>query len=414
MSNMTDMSKDASTTLLSALLIVTGFALVPFFVAQAQEQEEDPVSNTAPAPLLEPVQNAPASSPSTDFLSEMRLSAALDLYGLLPVQNVPLDGDRFRVRGAEISVHGPVDSLFDALVNFAGHDEVEEFEIALREGYVGSTKLIPASRFRLGKFLLGVGRLNQFHRHDWPFISAPMVQERFFGEEGVADSGAEYSLSLSELLSTDFHLDLTIGITNGYCFGNCPVGGGGQKPLTPTHYLHPVFFTSFGNDGDGSDENGHGSGAQLGLTYLARTDHTGERMRIVGADFTYKKRQGPLLVWLLQGEVYHRYLQPAALPLSEEVGAYFYAQRALDERWAAGVRLDAFTIPSLRLSNGEKRSNLNSGFVPIVAYKASELSTVRFAYTYFTEAREGDTDRIEQRFELQLVAVLGSHPTHDF
>lgn len=339
------------------------------------------------------------------LLGGMQQSAALDLLAPLPIQNGAPDGDRFRLRSAEFSFFGAVDPMFDARLTVVGEDDGGNIEFGVEEGYLASNKLIPMSRFRLGKMLLGFGRLNQFHPHDWPFISTPLVQQRFFAQssefftgEGVSDTGAEYSI----LLPLPFYLDLTLGVSNGYCFGECATGG--AKPLAPTHYLHPVFFSELED----------GGGIQYGLSYIGRTDADGSLMRVFGGDLTMKRREGKVLSWLVQSEVYHRYLKPSELPLQEQVGGYIFAQKGLDEQWSAGVRVDGFSDLSLTNAEGSHRKNLIYSFAPIISYRASEFSTVRAEYAYLNETREGDSDRPVQSIMLQFIGILGAHPAHDF
>ena len=92
---------------------------------------------------------------------------------------------KLAVREAEVFFYAPIDPIFDGVLGIAAHQEggVALFEI--HEATIGSTKLVPWSRFRVGQFFLGVGKLNSTHRHDWPFTSAPRVHQEFFGEEGV-------------------------------------------------------------------------------------------------------------------------------------------------------------------------------------------------------------------------------------
>lgn len=396
-----------------------GFSETPTPAASLNSADAALKNTEAPAAPSESISESPpvpppnipqVSSPRSSIgnvLANLQTSAALDLYAPFPMQNAGSDSERLRVRSAELLFFGPIDHLFDSTLSIAGHDENGEFELSLHEGYIGSTKLIPNARFRVGKFFLGVGRLNQFHQHDWPFISPPKSHAMFFAEtavdaaanEGAADTGAEFSY----LLPTDFYLDITAGITNGYCYGHCHTNGG-DRPLAPVHYLRPVMFFNLAN----------GSGMQTGFNYLARTESDGKHVRIAGIDLTYKKRQGRILDWLIQSEFYHRFTRPNGLPNVEEIGGYLYSEHGINEQWSAGLRLDAFTTPSLTFTTGDRRKNFDYGVVPVLTYKVSEFSTVRASYTFLNETREGDSNRPVQKIELQLISFLGAHPAHEF
>jgi MFS family permease len=103
--------------------------------------------------------------------------------------------------------------------------------------------------------MLGVGRLNQIHRHDWPFISAPRIHRELFGAESAIDSGFE----VGSLLPSSFYLDLTAGVTSGFKFGHSHSDG--ARPNVPTHYLRAATY----------NELPRGGGMQTGLNFLSRT-----------------------------------------------------------------------------------------------------------------------------------------------
>lgn len=332
-------------------------------------------------------------------LGGIQLFSALDLVSDFGIENPPVDSGRLRVRSFEIAAYAPVDPLFDALVNVAGHDEGGTTEIELHEAYISSTRLIPGTRFKAGQFFLGVGRLNQFHSHDWPFTSAPLVQTLFFAEEAVTDTGLE----VGHLVDAGIPIDIVAGVTNGWNYGHSHTSG--RRPLVATHYLHPTFFFDFGDS----------RGLLLGLNYIGRTDADSVQMRITGFDLTYKRRSGKILETLIQSEFYHRLRTSASIALEEDVGGYVFGQMALGEDgWSAGVRADVYTNLSLKFGTGDRRRNFNYALVPVLSYKASEFSTFRVSYTYSQETRQGDPARGEQKVELQLVTLIGAHPAHDF
>src|SRR5436309_5351 len=112
-----------------------------------------------------------------DSLYGLKFSVAGDLLA-----QVNTDGEYSIVpREGELLIYSPVDYLFNGQMSVTAGVEEGVPQVALEELFLGSTKLIPRSRFRVGQYFLSVGRLNQFHRHDWPFTSAPTVQENFFG-----------------------------------------------------------------------------------------------------------------------------------------------------------------------------------------------------------------------------------------
>lgn len=332
-----------------------------------------------------------------NILQNIQTSGAIDITAPFNFENS--EENKLDVRSAELIFFGPLDPTFDATLNVAAHNEKGEFALEVHEAYLSSSKLIPSSRFKVGKFFLGVGRLNQFHQHDWAFTSAPRVQKEFFGDEGVADSGGEFST----LLPMDSYWDITVGVTNGYTFGHSHDAG--KKPRVPTHYIHPVNFIDFGDAG----------ALQWGANYLGRTDAAGVQTQLYGLDFVFKKSEGKTLSLLLQSEIWYRNQSAPATKTSEEIGAYIFPQVSLTEQLYAGIRLDLFSELSRTFqSDGSKQNNLDYGFVPTLTYKHSEFTLFRVAYGYDVQTYQGESDALNQKIEIQLVSILGAHPAHSF
>jgi hypothetical protein len=333
------------------------------------------------------------------FLSEMKSTASLDLVSDVYTSVEEDRAFNVNIRSAEFMLYGPIDHLFDGVINFAGHTDEGEFKFELHEGYVASSKIIPSSRFRVGKFFLGLGRLNQFHQHDWSFTTAPKSHERFFSNEAAADTGLEYTY----VFPTDRFLEVTLGVTSGYCYGHCH--GPGKKPPRPLYYIHPVTFFEFSSQ----------SGIQFGLSYLTRKDHLQVETHLGGFDVTFKKRNGKRLLWLIQSEAYYQDQAGGASESRKELGGYWLTQYGLTQEWLLGLRLDGFSELSKKfITNNERRKNFDYALVPILTWKPSEFSTLRFSYTYDVETAQGDKDKQNHLAQIQFNYILGAHPAHDF
>lgn len=340
-------------------------------------------------------------------LDGLKVFSAVDLVGDIGFENPTKDTGRLRVRGFELATFGPVDPLFDALVSIAGHDEGGMTELELHEAYVSSSQLLSPLNsgllIKLGQFFLGVGRLNRFHSHEWPFTSAPKSHARFFAEEAAIDTGIELEKTL-DLGSEEWSMDVTTGLTNGWNYGHSHTGG--RRPLSGTHYIRTAFFRDYQD----------GRGLMLGLNYLGRTDADSVQTRLAGVDVVFKSRLGKVLRSSFQMEAYHRIQSSKYLAHTEEAGGYFNYERSVSEtgEWSLGARVDAFTNLSLTFAAGEARPNLDYAVLPYLTYRATEFSTLRGSYFYGVETRQGDEARVEQRVDLQLVVLFGAHPAHDF
>lgn len=345
-----------------------------------------------------------AASAQTNPLQNLNLGAAVDTLGSGGFDKG--QENQVNVRSAEVMIYGPVDHIFDGALNLAGHNHDGDFHFELHEGYIGSSKLIPQSRFRIGKFLLNVGRLNSYHQHDWPFVTAPKVYREFFNPgasilqaEGVADTGLEYSW----LLPTSRYIDITFGVTNGYCYGDCETPGG--KPPYPLHYIHPTTFFDYGD----------GKGLLVGATYLGRKSAAGQKTNLFGLDATYKVREGKRLKWLLQSELFYQIQTVTDYDSSKKIGFYVYPQYGFNDQWSFGLRLDGFSQLNMKDdTTKEKLHDLDYALVPTVSYKPSEFSTVRLAYAHEVDTTQGRDNKMDRIVQLQLIYVLGAHPAHEF
>lgn len=337
----------------------------------------------------------------------LSIFSAIDLVGDAGLENPKADTGRFRVRSFELAAFGPVDPLFEGMLNIAGHDEAGQTEIELHEAFISSSQLLspisPGLRVKLGQFFLGVGRLNRYHSHDWPFTSPPKSHEQFFSDEAVIDTGAELSKTV-DLGSDNWSLDLTFGLTNGWNYGHSHTSG--RRPLAGTHYIRAAFF----------HDHQDGRGLMLGLNYLGRTDADSVQNQLSGFDLVFKNRVGKVLKSNLQAEIYHRLQSSKYFPYSEEIGGYLNYERSISDtgEWSMGMRFDGFSSLSLTFGTGDRRPNFDYAAVPYVTYRPTEFSTLRGTYFYGVETKQGDEARVEQRVELQLVVLFGAHPAHDF
>ena len=264
--------------------------------------------------------------------------------------------------------------------------------LEIHEAYLGSSKLIPRSRFRLGHFFLGVGRINQIHRHDWPFTTAPKYHQLFFAYEGAQDAGLEYTY----LFPFPFFLEVTAGLTNGYIFGHDHSAG--SKPKVPTHYLRSVTYFSMPGDG----------GAQLGFNYLGRIDSSGAKKTLAGVDFTAKWREAQVLKYLLQAEAWHQWLGA-----NRAWGFYVFPQAHIGGDFYLGTRFDYYTDATLKDGLGVSYPNSNIAIVPSLLYRNSEFVNARLSLTQAFD-RQGNATASNRMIEFQAVFFLGAHPAHDF
>jgi hypothetical protein len=323
----------------------------------------------------------------------LKFSAAVDLLGQFGAKDQVAYPRRFEPREAEFGVYGPIDHRFDGALFFAAHNEKGVYNLELHEAYLASGKLVQNLRLKAGKFFLGVGRLNQLHRHDWPFVNAPKAHRTFFDEEAVADSGVEASYLLGFL---PIFTELTAGLTSGWTYGH--EHNQGSRPIQPIHTFRAANFFPLGETG----------GLQTGLNYLGHHHRQDGRRRIFGLDLVAKWQKGAVTTWLLQSEIYRRNLRPPGAALEQALGGYLYLQRHLKGALFGGLRIDGYTLQS------SPEKNLDYSLVPTLTYRHSEFALFRTAFQWDFEHRDHRRSKVNQVAQVQAVFFLGDHPSHDF
>jgi hypothetical protein len=333
------------------------------------------------------------------FGTGMELSVAGDVSYTQGLSDGSLADEKLSLRGAELMFYAPIDHNFEGVISAAAHDENGQVNFELHELFVGSSKWIPRSTIRIGQFFMGFGRLNRFHRHDWPFTSTPKVIDEFFGMEGVFDAGGEFSY----LAPLDFYLNFTLGLTSGYQWGHSHTAG--SKPKVPTHYLRASTFKSFSTT----------SGMELGINYVGRVDKQDNDMKLAGLDFTSKWRRGKEILWLLQSEFWYRNITKELQETSSQMGIYVFGSHSFKEWLSAGLRIDGFKdLNKINPFTGKKINNVNYQLTGQGTYHSSEFLKIRGSISHLFDREEGLTRFRDTRAELQVVFILGSHAAHDF
>ncbi|MBX3017183.1 MAG: hypothetical protein KF767_04790 [Bdellovibrionaceae bacterium] len=326
-------------------------------------------------------------------LDGLNFLGAADLF--LPVHSDQnqVDENRLRIRSAELSISGSVDQYFEGTLTFAGHSHGGNFLWDVHEAYLRTNDYLwENTEVKVGKFLLGIGRLNQIHQHEWLFTEAPRVHRQFFAEEAAMDTGAEVRHRFNETFN------LTAGVTNGYCYGHCDQLG--RRPLAPVHYLRGEVATD---------------DSRTGLNYWGYTDFSGERVWHTGVDFVWKKMSHGRAKHLIQTETYYRNKIPELGAASVHAGTYLYYQRTWNRRLSSGLRADLFSELNRRWELvDEKRDNLDYALTLNSTYRAGEYSTLRGGLVHEALTQRGVAAVVDNRVELQLVYLLGSHPPHGF
>jgi hypothetical protein len=120
--------------------------------------------------------------------------------------------NRFFPREVEINMFGQIDPYARAEVRFeAGEEERGETSVDLAEATITLMTLPFNTQARLGQLRNRFGYSNVIHEHDLPYIDRPNVMQRFFGEDGLVEKGAEFTW----VPPLPFYLELLGGVFNG-------------------------------------------------------------------------------------------------------------------------------------------------------------------------------------------------------
>ncbi len=343
--------------------------------------------------------------------------AGADIVGTTGNSDANLGSD-FYVREFEFSAYSNIDQTFEGVLTLAYHKELEanEEHIEVHEGFLFSSKLLPLSTIKVGKFFLGFGRLNRFHRHDWAFTEAPVVQKSFFGNEGAKDTGIEIKRNLPSLMSS-----ITLGVTSGNEFNHSEEHGhddedehehGNETAHSPTVYGRFAKFVEFSTM----------KGMDIGLNVIYRKDSEGIESQYSGVDFVFKNREGKFLKDLIQAEVWMRnqkHTESGEVEKHEDLGGYLYYERGLDQHHSLGLRLDYFSKDHSDEEHGHEVDGLEieDDFTSISAayiYTNSEFMRTRFTIEHGTGIHVEDDESVDSysKAMLQFVFSIGAHPAH--
>lgn len=318
----------------------------------------------------------------------------------------------FYVREFEISANSSIDQTYEGILTLAYHHELEEGEdhLEVHEAFLFSSKLFNLANVKIGKFFLGFGRLNRFHRHDWVITDAPYVQKSFFGNEGAKDTGIEYKRNLPSLFST-----ITLGLTSGNEF-NHTAEDHDHNEGEVHHANGPTVYARFAKFWEHSTT----SGTELGFNFINRKDEESTSLQYVGVDFIYKDRFAKMIKNLVQFEAWMRKSEMSDGDENSDLGAYLYYEKGIDQHHTYGFRVDYFKqdhhsgeadhdheIDGLKIEDEYKAVSLS------YIYTNSEFMRTRVTVEHAmgVDIENSNEENITRAF-VQFVFSIGAHPAH--
>jgi hypothetical protein len=263
----------------------------------------------------------------------------------------------------------------------------EGFEIEAEEAYFQSLSL-PVVTLQAGKFKSFVGRHNRLHTHAFPFLDAPLANQRVFGEEGLNDVGAAASV----LIPAPWFLELTVE---------------GQSARNPVLFGDPTSTAVAGVGHLRSLwEISDALTTELGVSAVSGQNFVNSTSQAYGGDLTVKWRpvEGGKYRSLAWSTEYLAAKRNGFTDRETEGGVSTWLQYQFAQRWWAQARTEFFGIPRADDVPSLRKQSLLLGFFP------SEFSGFRLQYDRLT----GNGDEVEQRVALQWNISIGAHPAHGY
>ena len=341
----------------------------------------------------------------------------------------------FSVEHTELMLSANVDPYWRGQAILA----IADGEVEVEEAWVQSLAIGHGVGLKAGRYLSGIGYLNEQHPHAWDFADAPLMYSALFGEHG---SYAQDGVQLKWLAPTSMMLEFGAEVGRGANFPGTDRNGNGIGAS--------AIFAHIG------DDVGVAHSWRAGLSYQ-RTRARGREAEVHDANDVHGEAffSGESKTWLadfvwkwapdgnpkyrnfkFQGEYFNRRESGDIGCESDEAGAAcsgardlyrsrqsgWYAQAVYQftPNWRAGVRYDRLNSGSTKIGANAlaEIGNENAMFKDfrpsraslMVDYGWSEFSRVRLQYAR-DRSMAGITDN---QVTVQYIMSLGAHGAHKF
>jgi hypothetical protein len=320
----------------------------------------------------------------------------------------------FSLGESELSIAANVDQLFRGVLTFSLPPE-EGASPTVEEGFIQTIGLGNGLNLKAGRFLSGIGYMNEQHAHAWDFSDAPLAYKAFFGSQLKGEG-----IQVKWLAPTDGFLE----------FG-AEVGRGGAFPSTDRNSNGLGLAALYAHTGG---DIGLSNSWRAGLSFVS----TDPRDRNVEGTYLFSGKSRTWIadaVWkwapngdtheqnlTIQGEYFRRTEDGTLTALSAEPftsrqsGWYLQGAYQFMPNWRLGFRHD-------RLDYGSMASaSVEAGLIPILTPYSPSRNTLMFDWnpSEFSRIRLqlardnsllGSTDN---QLILQYLMSLGPHGAHKF
>lgn len=308
--------------------------------------------------------------------------------------------DGFNFNYTEVAMSSTINPYFDGNVIFhiGGDGEVE-----IEEAFFTTRSLDYGLKLKAGKFKSAFGRVNEKHHHAWNFEDQELVNNVFFGPDGLGGEGAQ----LQWVAPTPFYLMAGVELfdgnpeqgfsakesaTTGVGYLKSSLGAGDATILSGLSYAQ----------GKAQVQDLDGAGNPIPYSY---SDYG--QTRIFGGDLTVQYPLGAFSSLQWQNEWMQRNRDTAS---GTDVQAGYYSELLykMDENWGAGIRYD-----DLYKNIAGSPENLNRISVKL-EYTPFEFSRIRLQYNRDDSKEFDNGRRALHEVMLNYTFELGAHGAHPF
>ena len=323
---------------------------------------------------------APAPAPASGSAGIAAFNPAISLILAGTYANLSRDSGKrgFNLGESELMLSAAVDPLFAAQATFA---VTPENEVEVEEAYAIYTAAPFGLAPKFGRFLSGIGYLNEQHAHAWDFVDAPLAYQSFLGGQYRNDG-----LQVKWIAPIDHFLELGGEVGSGQEFPGAARNKNGMG--SGALYAH--------TGGDIGESNSW----RAGISWLRTRNDDLEGRRDTGlVDFVWK--------WAPQGNARDTSfkLQGEYFRTQELRQSGWYAQGVYQfmPAWRVGVRYDAVDPAAADPFNPRK-------WTAMLDWSPSEFSRVRMQ---FARSRTV-ADATDNQFFIQYILSLGAHGAHRY
>ncbi len=318
----------------------------------------------------------------------------------------------------------------------------EEEKFKVEELYAEIVRGLPLDiQIKAGKYLVGLGKLNQVHAHAWAFTNRPLFHQIYFGADGFNDIGFNFSFILP---TKSFYSTLELGIFKGDAISKSEVlDPDNTDMINDWRGTNPIFVGRFGTFFTLSDYTNlevglnasygvHAKSDNFKSLGFVEADHT-LKYFYGGVDFKYKYRPDQYTALTIQGGGLWNNRDALGilattfgpLPRLDQhtintFGGYIYLDYAFQKQFSIGIKYDytngiiGDTPTYYSLSNDDKNYTQGFegwlGFYPVEHTLAFRLDVQHLTFSYVdNRIKEPETSII-----LQMIFSLGPHKAHPF